>query len=124
MTECVSYTSVETLYAGHDNAITIIPYSDYPERTVYDMTDVTLVTASADLVDTVASPSTADSDDAPTTIWWNQVGEEWRIHLKVGLFVGITEGSYVLRIVIYDPTHINGLVIADDLRVDIVGVHI
>lgn len=122
MSEC-GYESVSSVYVGYDNAVTVVPYSDIVARTVYDMTLVTRVDASVDLLTstTIGDAVTASSDDAPTTIWWEQVGTEWRINFKVGMFVGIVAGEYKLRIIIVDPTHTNGLVIADDILVTVVA---
>lgn len=123
MSEC-GYQSVSYVYLGHDNAVSVVPYEDIVGRVVYDMTAVTRVTASVDLVDSTVTGDniTASSDDAPTTIWWELVGTEWRIHFKVGLFVGITAGEYKLRIVLYDPPHANGLVLTDEVLVTVVDV--
>lgn len=124
---CDFETTTE-VYIGHDNAVVVIPYSDITERINYDMTEVTEVTASADLTTSVIEGDdiTASSADVPITVWWTQVDVagtlEWRIYLKVGLFVGITAGEYKVRIVIIDPTYSNGLVLADDLLVDVVDV--
>ena len=124
MSGCDTFTSAEQVYLGHDNVVSIIPYSDVSARTNYDMSAVTLVEASADLVASVTTGDdiTADSDDVPATVWWNLVGTEWQIHMKVGLFTGITADSYKVRVVITDPDNLNGLVIADDLLVDVVDV--
>jgi len=125
MTECTLFSTPETLYLGHDNAVTIIPYSDYSVRTNYDMSNVTEVTSSADLTSSVATGDdiTASSDDAPITIWWNQDADGvWQIHLKVGRYVGITAGSYKVRVIIVEPSYPNGIVIADDLLVDVVEI--
>jgi hypothetical protein len=125
MSTCDVYTTTETVYLGHDNAVSIIPYSDFPARTVFDMTAVTLVAVSADLITslTTGDDVTTDSDDVPITVWWNQDADGiWQIHMKVGMFVGIAAGSYKLRVVITDPAYANGLVIADDLLVDVVDV--
>jgi len=125
MSECLAYTSAELLYLGHDNAVTIVPYSDYSTRTNYNMASVTEVTASADLTTstTTGDDVTASSDDAPITVWWNQdANDVWQIHLKVGRFVGITAGSYKVRVIIIEPNYPNGIVIADDLLVDVVDV--
>jgi hypothetical protein len=46
----------------------------------------------------------------------------WQIHMKVGLFVGIVAGSYKLRVIIINPDYTNGLVVADDLLVDVIEV--
>jgi len=95
------------------------------ERINYDMTAVTSVTASADLVSSVTTGDdvTASSADVPITVWWDQDPDDiWVIHLKVGLFVGIVAGEYKVRVVIIDPAYPNGLVIADDLLVTIVDV--
>ena len=128
MSDCDTLPA-EQVYLGHDNVVSIIPYSDVSARTNFDMTAVTLVEASADLVSstTTGDDITASSADSPVTIWWNLVttttGEqEWQIHMKVGLFVGITAGSYKLRVIITDPDNLNGLVICDDLLVDVVDV--
>jgi len=125
MAECTGYSTPEAVYLNHDNAVTIIPYSNYLERTNYDMTAVTEVTASADLTSstTTGDDVTASSDDAPITVWWNQDADNiWQIHLKVGRFVGITAGSYKVRVIIIEPNYPNGLVIADDLLVDVVDI--
>lgn len=122
MSDC-GYTTVSSVYVGYDNAVSVIPYSDIVERTIYDMTAVTRVDASIDLLTSTVQGDaiTASSDDAPTTIWWEQVGTEWRIHLKVGLFVGVVAGDYKLRIILFDPTHTNGLVLTDDVQVEVVA---
>lgn len=123
MSEC-GYQSVSYVYLGHDNAVSVVPYEDIVARTIYDMTAVTVVTASVDLVDSTATGDniTASSEDVPTTIWWEQVGTEWRIHFKVGLFVGMVAGEYKLRIILYDPPHTNGLVLTDEVLVTVVDV--
>jgi hypothetical protein len=123
MSDC-GYQSVSYVYLGHDNAVSVVPYEDIVQRTIYDMTDVTQVTASVDPVGSLVTGDsvTASSDDVPTTIWWEQVGTEWRIHFKVGLFVGVTSGEYKLRIVLYDPPHTNGLVLTDEVLVTVVDV--
>ncbi len=120
---CEDLESLSTVYVGYDNAVTIIPYSDISGRINYDMTDVTEVTASADLTSSVVSGDAIDasSDDTPVTITWGLVGTEWRISLKVGLFVGIAAGDYKLRVVIIEPAYPNGLVITDELLVTVVA---
>ena len=124
MSECdYGYESVSTVYVGFDNAVTVVPYSDITARTVYDMSTVTEVTASVDLSTSVTTGDdiTASSNDNPTTIWWDQTDGEWRIHFKIGLFVGIVAGTYDLRIVIIDTAHPNGLVLTDSVPVVVVG---
>lgn len=123
MSEC-GYQSVSYVYLGHDNAVSVVPYEDIVARTIYDMTDVTVVTASVDLVDSTITGDniTASSVDVPTTIWWEQVGTEWRIHFKVGMFIGMVAGEYKLRIILYDPPHTNGLVLTDEVLVTVVDV--
>lgn len=120
---CDFETATE-VYVGHDNSVVVIPFSDITERVNYDMTAVTEVQASADLTASVATGDdiTASSNDVPVTIWWSQTGTEWRIYLKVGLFTGIAEGEYKLRIIIIEPSYPNGLVLTDDLRVNVIGV--
>jgi hypothetical protein len=125
MSECSEYITTTELYLGHDNSVSIVPYSNMTERINYDMTAVTSVTASADLVSSVTTGDdiTAASGDVPITIWWDQDADDiWVIHLKVGLFVSIVAGEYKLRVVIIDPAYPNGLVIADDLLVTIVDI--
>ncbi len=121
---CEDFEVLSTVYVGYDNAVTIIPYSDISGRVNYDMTDVTEVTASADLTSSITSGDAieASSEDTPVTITWGQVGTEWRIALKVGLFVGIAAGDYKLRVVIIEPAYPNGLVLTDELLVTVVGV--
>jgi len=120
---CEDFEVLSTVYIGHDNPVTIIPYSDISERINYDMTDVTEVTASADLVTSITTGDDieASSEDTPITITWGLVGTEWRINLKVGLFIGIAAGDYKLRVVIIEPSYPNGLVLTDDLLVTVVG---
>jgi hypothetical protein len=125
MSECSEYITTTELYLGHDNSVSIVPYSNMTERINYDMTAVTSVTASADLVSSVTTGDdvTASSADVPITVWWDQDADDiWVIHLKVGLFVSIVAGEYKLRVVIIDPAYPNGLVIADDLLVTIVDI--
>lgn len=114
---------VSTVYVGRDNAVTVVPYSDIAERTVYDMSVVTEVQCSVDLLtsESQGDDITASSNDAPVTIWWELVGDEWRIHMKIGLFVGIVAGDYKLRIVLFDPSHANGLVLTDTVQVAVVA---
>jgi hypothetical protein len=122
--ECEEYNAAELAYLGHDNALSIIPYSDYAERVNFDMSTTTEVTVSADLVTSLVTGDdvTASSGDAPVTVWWNLDDELWQIHMKVGLFVGIVAGSYKLRVIIINPDYTNGLVVADDLLVDVIEV--
>jgi hypothetical protein len=121
---CDSCDDTITLYMNRDNAVTVIPYSDFSERTNYDMATVTRVVANADLVDNVVVGDSVvgDSDDDPGLVWWDQVdtGEldsagdpilEWRIYCKVGLFTDVQAGDYTLRVTIFDPGHPNGLVL-------------
>jgi len=118
---------VSTVYLGHDNAVTVVPYSDIAERIVYDMSAVTEVRASVDLLTSSSQGDdiTASSNDSPVTIWWELVNEglpteEYRIYFKIGLFVGITAGEYKLRIILFDPSHANGLVLTDSVLVTVV----
>jgi len=122
---CEDYALVTKVYKGHDNPVIVVPYSDISERVFYDMTDVTSVDVSADLTSSVVTGDdiSASSTDDPVTIWWaNTSGSEWRIYIKVGMFVGIAAGSYKLRVVIFEPDFPNGIVIADDLLVDVVDI--
>lgn len=121
---CADYEVVTSVYKGHDNPVVIVPYSDIAERTLYDMTDVTEVTVSADLTTSAATGDDieASSTDIPLTIWWAAATEGWQIYMKVGMFVGITAGSYKLRVVIYEPDFPNGLVLTDSLLVNVVEV--
>ena len=125
---CIGFTTSTEIYKGHDNVITIVPYSNMADMVNYDMTGVSEVTVSADLVDSVATGDdiTASSTDFPVTVWYVQDiidGETlWVINIKVGLFVGILAGEYKLRVVIIEPGAPNGLVIADDLLVTVVEV--
>jgi hypothetical protein len=123
MSEC-DYQTISTVYLGYDNAVTVVPYEDITERVYYDMSAATTVTVTADPSPNVTQGDaiSATSDDAPTTVWWEQVGttEEWRIHMKVGLFVGMVAGDYTLRIIITDAGHLNGLVLTDSVAVTVV----
>jgi hypothetical protein len=122
MSDC-GLETVNYVYLGYDNAVTVVPYEDIAARVVYDMTAVTKVDASIDLLSSVSSGDAIDasSDDVPTTIWWEQVDTEWRIHFKVGLFVGAVAGDYKLRIILFDPSHTNGLVLTDSVLVTVVA---
>ncbi len=118
----------EQAYLGHDNPVSITPYSDYSTRENWDMITTTSVTVSADLVTSVATGDDIVMTSAanPTVVFFNQVDVDgvliWQIHMKVGMFVGIVAGTYKLRVIIIDPTNTNGLVVADDLLVDVVDV--
>jgi hypothetical protein len=125
MTDCDSALSdVSVAYKGHDNTVTIVPYSDVAERTFYDMSAVTKVEVSADVLGStvVGDALPASSDDVLVTVWWEQIGttDEWRIYIKVGMIVGIAAGQYNLRVVITEPAYPNGLVLTDDLAVLVV----
>jgi len=107
-----------TLYLGRDNAVSVVPYSDVVALENYDMTDVTRVTADADLTSSVSVGDAVTGDSAVDAdlVYWDQITNddgdlEWRIYCKVGLFTGIAAGEYTLRITIYDPDHPNGLVL-------------
>ena len=125
MALCDNYPPAEELYLGHDNAVTIIPYADIITRRNYDMSAVTEVTATADLLTSVTSGDaiSASTGDAPVTMWFDQDavdGTIWYIHLRVGLFVGIAAGEYKVRVVLIEPSNPNGLVVADDLLVTVI----
>ncbi len=125
MSECPTYTTNELAYLGLDNAVSIIPYSDYSDRVNWDMSTTTRVDVSADLTTSVATGDdiTADSTNDPTLVWYNQDADGvWQIHMKVGLFVGITAGEWKLRVSIVDAVNTNGVVIADDLLVTVVDI--
>ena len=88
------------------------------------MTDVTLVQVWADLKSSTVSGDavTAESTDVPQTITWaKQSSGEWQIDIRVGRFVGIVAGEYNLRVVLTEPNTPNGVVVANDLRVDLIG---
>lgn len=122
---CEDYELVTQAYVGHDNVVTIVPYSDLSARVLYDMTDVTEVTVSADLTTSVTTGDdiTASSTDVPVTIWWlfDATTSEWQINMRVGRFIGIAAGEYKLRVVIIEPDFPNGLVLTDSLRVSVVA---
>lgn len=121
---CEEYEVVTKVYVGRDNSVVIVPYSDVAARVPYDMTDVTLVEVFADLKSSTVTGDaiTADSTDVPQTITWSeQSASEWHIDIRVGRFVGITAGEYNLRVVLTDPDTPNGVVVANDLRVDVIG---
>ena len=124
MSDC--YENISTVYLGYDNAVTIVPYEDITERTYYDMTGVTLVTVIADSIDSVTTGDgiSATNGDSPTTVWFEQIGttEEWRIHMKVGLFVNMVPDTYNLRVIVTDATHTNGLVLTNSVQVAVVDV--
>lgn len=111
------YTVSVKLYKDRDNAVGIIPYSDITTLENYDMTDVTRVTAHADATDstTVGDAIAGDSAIDPLKVYWdnNNADTQWRIYAKVGLFDSIVAGEYTLRITIYDPDNVNGLVLPD-----------
>jgi hypothetical protein len=122
-------TAVETVYLGHDNLVTITPYSDYSARINWDMSATTKVIASADLVTSVTTGDdiTVNSVDDAALVTFGQVTNdagdlEWRINMKVGLFTAIVAGAYKIRVIIEDPVNTVGVVIADDLLVTVVDV--
>ena len=124
-TNC-GYENLSTVYLGYDNAVTVVPYEDITERVYYNMTGVTLVTVIADSITSVTTGDgiSASTDDAPTTVWFEQVGttDEWRIHMKVGLFVSMVPDTYTLRIIVTDASHPNGLVLTNSVQVEVVDV--
>jgi len=120
MTACdyLDNTTTLTLYLGRDNPVALIPYSDTSGNTVFDMTAVTRVTMSADLVASTATgdATIGDSDIDATLVSWLEVEEgEWRIYGKVGMFVGIGAGEYNIRTTLYSPSSPNGLVLPDTI---------
>ena len=121
---CEEYEVVTKMYVGRDNPVIIVPYSDVVARELYDMTDVTLVQVWADLKSSTVSGDavTAESTDVPQTITWaKQSSGEWQIDIRVGRFVGIVAGEDNLRVVLTEPNTPNGVVVANDLRVDLIG---
>ena len=121
---CEEYEVVTKMYVGRDNPVIIVPYSDVVARELYDMTDVTLVQVWADLKSSTVSGDavTAESTDVPQTITRaKQSSGEWQIDIRVGRFVGIVAGEYNLRVVLTEPNTPNGVVVANDLRVDLIG---
>lgn len=126
MSDCFGTTEVSTVYLGYDNAVTVVPYEDITARTYYDMSGVTLVTVIADSTSSVTTGDgiSEDSNTAPTVVWFEQVGttDEWRIHMKIGLFGGIAPDTYNLRIIVTDAGHPNGLVLTDTVAVIVVDV--
>ena len=117
--------SNEQTYLGHDNPVSIIPYSDFGERTNWDMVATTKVVVSADLTSSVVTGDDIEmnSTDDPTVISFNQDADSiWQIHMIVGMFTAIVAGEYKLRVIIEDATNTNGIVIADDLIVDVVEI--
>jgi hypothetical protein len=118
--------TTEKAYLGHDNTVTIVPYSDMSERTNFDMTSVSEVQVSADLTSSTSSGDAVvtNSTDQPDVVFWSQVGSQWRIHIIVGRITGIAAGTYTLEVVITDPSYPNGVVLVDtesNLRVEVVG---
>ena len=124
MATCTELTNEQT-YLGHDNPVTIVPYSDYGARTNWDMAATTKVVVSADLVSSVATGDDIEmnSTDDPTIISFNQDADDiWQIHMVVGMFTSIVAGEYKVRVIIEDAVNTNGIVIADDLIVDVVEI--
>jgi hypothetical protein len=122
------FNTNEQAYLGHDNPVSITPYSDYNDRTNWDMVATTKVVVSADLVSSTVTGDDIEMDSSanPTIISFNQVSVggalEWQIHMVVGMFTGIVAGAYKLRVIIEDAVNTNGIVIADDLLVDVVDI--
>lgn len=121
---CEDYSVVSLAYLGHDNATIVIPYSDISARTNYDMTNVTEVQVSLDLVASVTTGDDveASSDAAGPLVWFDDNSGEWRIYFKAGMFSGVAAGEYKARIIIIEPSTPNGVVVCDDLRVTVVDV--
>jgi len=125
-------TDEVTLYKGRDNAVAIIPYSDFSTRTNYDLSATTKIVANADAVGSVSVGDSVvgDSSVDPALVWWAQVTNdeanlEWRIYCKVGLFTGILAGQYLLRITLYAPSYTNGFVLPgteSDLLVNVIDL--
>ena len=118
MADCYEgFVTEVVLYKDRDNAVTVIPYSDLPNRVNYDMTAVTRVVANADLITSLAvGDSIVGDSDVTQAVFWNDDTiingvAQWRIYCKVGLFTGIVAGEYTLRITVFDPDHPNGLVL-------------
>jgi hypothetical protein len=128
MTVSTEFSTTEQAYLGHDNPVSIIPYSNYSERTNWDMAATIDVIVSADLVSSVATGDdiVMKASVNPTIVFFNQVLIKkvlvWQIHMVVGMFTGIAAGEYKLRVIIEDAVNTNGIVIADDLLVTVVDV--
>lgn len=86
----------ERVYNNRDNAIGLELLNDGVEIATYD--DITRVQVEID--DAIV----ADSNDDPS--WFDWTGG--KLLMRLG-FAGITAGSYIANLIIYDATNVNGV---------------
>lgn len=112
------------LYIGRDNGLEVTPYID--SATGYDLSDVDRVEVIADPLGSAITGDAfaTDSLDPTGRVTVTQTADGlWRITAKLGQFDAIVAGDYNVRVVVYDATHPNGLVVLNDQLVTLRDVY-
>jgi len=125
MTLCSGFSVNETVYLLRDNPVSIIPYSDYSKRIVWDMSGTTDVLVTVDNVDSTTPGDAIEvsSSSSPSLIQIIDDGEGgWQINMLIGMFPALTVGEKRVGVVIYDTLNTNGIVVVDDLLATVVGL--
>ena len=125
MTLCSGFSVNETVYLLRDNPVSIIPYSDYRKRIVWDMSGTTDVLVTVDNVDSTTPGDAIEvsSSSSPSLIQIIDDGEGgWQINMLIGMFPALTVGEKRVGVVIYDTLNTNGIVVVDDLLATVVGL--
>lgn len=125
MSLCSGFKTIETVYILRDNPVSIVPYSDFGRRVNWDMSETTNVLVTIDALDstTAGDAISVSSQDNPSVVQFGQNPDgEWVIHMLIGMAPSITVGEKQVRVVLFDPFNINGVVVASDLFITVVGL--
>lgn len=124
MSLCSGFKTIETVYMLRDNPVSIVPYSEYGRRVNWDMSETTNVLVTIDALDRVSTDAiSVSSQDNPSIVQYGQNPDgEWVIHMLLGMAPLITVGEKQVRVVLFDPLNSNGVVVASDLFITVVGL--
>jgi hypothetical protein len=99
-----------SVYVGADNVLTVTPYADVSTQDQMDLAGVVEVVVCVDGTE-------YSSDTYAAALSWDDV----YVYLRLGLLPGLTVGEHDVRLIVKDADHMNGLVLADDLPINVIG---
>ena len=106
------------VYIGHENVITLVPYSDLPGRRLMDLSGVFEVRV-------CLCGQEFSSDNHGNAIYWeaqhpDDPDTRWLIHMRLGLLPDLQPGQCDARIVVYDGANLEGVVLGSPLSVELI----
>lgn len=113
----MSLCGATRVYAGHSNPMMLVPYTDVVAKDLMDLSGVTEVRM---CVGGIEVSSVTDAD----LFSWSETPADsgrWVITLRPGLIPGVINGPSTLRVIVYDGDHLEGLVIADGIEIEVVA---